>query len=260
MIRCGDFLASYRDAESGLPLPSYDLWEERWGVHTFTVAAVFAGLKAAESFADFFGNTKRKKIYGRAAGQVRDAMARHLFDPGRKRFLRSIEPRGDGTFVPDVTVDASIYAPFYFGVFPPDDERVVSTMHAIREKLWVKTPVGGIARYEGDGYHAAAAGHPDVPGNPWFVCTLWYAQWLIAKARSGEELREAIPILEWVASKALPSGVLAEQVHPFTGRPLSVSPLTWSHAAFVTTVLEYVEKSEQLALCPTCGQPVRAKP
>jgi GH15 family glucan-1,4-alpha-glucosidase len=40
----------------------------------------------------------------------------------------------------------------------------------------------------------------------------------------------------------LPSGVLAEQVHPVTYRPLSVSPLTWSHAAFVTTILEYVEK------------------
>ena len=28
---CGDFIASYRDPATGLPLPSYDLWEERRG-------------------------------------------------------------------------------------------------------------------------------------------------------------------------------------------------------------------------------------
>jgi GH15 family glucan-1,4-alpha-glucosidase len=40
--------------------------------------------------------------------------------------------------------------------------------------------------------------------------------------------------------------VLAEQVHPITGHPLSVSPLTWSHSAFVWAVLLYVEKFQAL--------------
>ena len=40
----------YRDPRTGLPLPSYDLWEERWGVHAFTVATVYGGLKAAQEF------------------------------------------------------------------------------------------------------------------------------------------------------------------------------------------------------------------
>ena len=73
--------------------------------------------------------------------------------------------------------------------------------------------------------------------------TLWLAQWHIAKAETPEELREAVPFLEWAASRALPSGVLAEQVHPFTNQLLSVSPFTWSHAAFVTAVLEYTNKA-----------------
>jgi hypothetical protein len=54
----------------------------------------------------------------------------------------------------------------------------------------------------------------------------------------------------------LPSGVLAEQVHPYTNQPLSVSPLTWSHAAFVTTVLEYLNKLEETDICPSCGNPM----
>jgi len=49
VIRCGDFLASYRDGKTGLPLPSYDLWEEKWGIHTFTVSTVYAGIRAAEN-------------------------------------------------------------------------------------------------------------------------------------------------------------------------------------------------------------------
>jgi GH15 family glucan-1,4-alpha-glucosidase len=53
VIRCGDFLASYRDNKTGLPLPSYDLWEEKWGVHTFTVSAVYVD-QAAEKFVNFF--------------------------------------------------------------------------------------------------------------------------------------------------------------------------------------------------------------
>ena len=36
--------------------------------------------------------------------------------------------------------------------------------------------------------------------------------------------------------------VLAEQVHPYTGGPLSVSPLTWSHATLVSVVGNYVRR------------------
>ncbi|HKN87214.1 MAG TPA: hypothetical protein VJV04_10170 [Nitrospiraceae bacterium] len=39
--QAADFLTAYRDAETGLPLPSYDLWEERRGVTAFTYGAVW---------------------------------------------------------------------------------------------------------------------------------------------------------------------------------------------------------------------------
>ena len=69
------------------------------------------------------------------------------------------------------------------------------------------------------------------------------------------ELEQALPILNWVVSRALPSGVLAEQVHPYTDAPLSVSPLTWSHSTMVLTVVEYLEKLRALSPCATCGGP-----
>jgi len=256
VIRCGDFLASYRDTKTWLPLPSYDIWEEKWGIHTFTVSAVYAGLKAAENFSNFFGDARRTKIYREASEEVKTAMDKYLYSRKYQRFLKTITPHNDGSFDLDLTIDASIYAPFYFGVFQPDDEMVVHTMNAIKEQLWVKTEVGGIGRYEGDSYHKVTDNIEEMPGNPWFICTLWLAQWYIAKAKNIQELKEAIHILKWVASRSLPSGVLAEQVHPYTNQPLSVSPLTWSHAAFVTTVLEYLNKLEKTYICTSCGKPL----
>jgi ferredoxin len=133
---------------------------------------------------------------------------------------------------------------------------VISTMKAIEEKLWVKTRVGGVARYENDYYHRVSSDIASVPGNPWFICTLWLADYYITRAKSAADLKLALPIFEWTASHALESGVLAEQVNPYTNEPISVSPLTWSHATVVSTVIKYLEKLEELQTCDTCYQPV----
>src|SRR5205085_8232416 len=95
-----------------------------------------------------------------------------------------------------------------------------------------------------------------VPGNPWFICTLWLADYFITRAKTTAELKLALPIFEWTASHSLESGVLAEQVNPYTNEPISVSPLTWSHATVVSTVIKYLEKLEELQNCTTCHQPV----
>ncbi|MGQ9532008.1 MAG: hypothetical protein ACUVTQ_04265 [Desulfotomaculales bacterium] len=46
--------------------------------------------------------------------------------------------------------------------------------------------------------------------------------------------------------KVCPGGLLPEQLHPFTGEPLSVSPLTWSHGTLVLAVERYVAKYREL--------------
>jgi GH15 family glucan-1,4-alpha-glucosidase len=127
-------------------------------------------------------------------------------------------------------------------MFAPDDPMIVATMRAIEEELWVKTAVGGVARYQDDYYHQVRHDVATVPGNPWFICTLWLAEWYIACARTQDDLERPLQLLNWVADHALASGVLAEQLHPETGAPLSVSPLTWSHAAFVQTICRYMER------------------
>jgi oligosaccharide amylase len=259
ITRPAEFLLAYRDQRTGLPLPSWDLWEERRGVHAFTNAAVYAGLLAAAHFAAGFGEQVLAGRFQSGAEAVKAATETYLFDREHNRFLRSLLVQPDGSLAPDRTLDASLAGLFLFGMLEAHDARMVATMQAVQERLWVQTPIGGLARYENDPYQRVSDDVQHVPGNPWFICTLWLAEWAIASATSPGELEPALPILHWTVDRALPSGVLAEQVHPYTGAPLSVSPLTWSHSTLVGTVMRYLERRSDLARAAP-GVPARDPP
>jgi GH15 family glucan-1,4-alpha-glucosidase len=245
ILKCADFLVAYRDAETLLPTPSYDLWEERYGVHAYTVATVISGLRGAANFAKVFQDSARAEAYDSVADHMVDGIVEHLYDRGKRRYARSGYRNGNG-YELDEVIDVSLLGLATFGVLPPTDARVVETAEAIRDQLQCNTPIGGVARYRNDRYQREIDVPQDVPGNPWFISTLWLGEYEIARAETLEQLREAFPYLEWCAKNALPSGVLAEQVHPMNGHPLSVSPLTWSHSAFVWVILSYVEKFHAL--------------
>ena len=243
ITKCADFLVDFRDSETGLPLPSWNLWEDRRGVHTFTCSTVVAGLRAAANFGDHFGESVKAEVYQKAADEIVAAMREHLYRPEIGRFLRSLQVSGDGLLVPDGTVDASLFGVFYFGCFDVDDEMVAGTMKAVEDSLTNKTDFSGVARFENDGYMRVS---DSITGNSWFICTLWLAEYYIAKAKTVNDLSRALEILQWTVDRSLASGVLAEQVDPLTGEELSVSPLTWSHSTYVATVHSYLKKLKML--------------
>jgi GH15 family glucan-1,4-alpha-glucosidase len=245
VIRPAEWILEYRDL-AGLPHPSWDLWEERRGVHTFTVAATIGALRAASEFARDFGEVDRAAKYAEEAERMRGALRKHFWDGAQGRFARMATPENGG-YALDMTADSANYALFAFGAFEARDPMVEAEMRRLRERLWVKTDIGGCARYEKDYFHQVEREKTElVPGNPWVICTLWHAQHAIARASNVGELREALPYLEWAAARAFESGVLAEQFHPYTGAPIGVSPLTWSHATVVTVVVEYLRKLQQV--------------
>ena len=239
--KSADFLVRHRDPETLLPTPSYDLWEERLGVHTFTVAAVIAGLWAAANFARIFKDVSLVDKYDTAAEQIKEGLSKHLYHTGLKRYARTGYRKGKG-YELDEVIDVSMLGLTTLGTLPAQDPQMVETAEAIRQQLWLKTSVGGCARYQNDMYQQPNESPPDIPGNPWFISTLWLGEYFIANAESVQELHEALPYLEWCEKNALPSGVFAEQVHPLNSSPRSVSPLTWSHSSFVWAVLQYTEK------------------
>jgi GH15 family glucan-1,4-alpha-glucosidase len=254
VTRPADFLVSHVDQSTGLPLPSYDLWEERWGVHTFTVAAVIVGLRAASRLATEFGETERSGRYLAAAERMLEGARAVLWSEEKQRFARMATPDPSG-YTLDMTADASIFGLALLGALPADDPQVVSTLEQVESRLWVQTDVGGMARYENDYYHQVEKKDTTrVPGNPWFICTMWLARYRLQRARTQEDLAPGLKLIEWAAERAFPSGTMAEQLHPYTGEPLSVSPLTWSHAEYVRTVQEYIERHARANLCSACGQ------
>jgi glucoamylase len=241
VVQPADFLTRFRDAETGLPLPSFDLWEERQGVFTFTCAAVWAGLTAAAEIAKLFNDQERRAVWLEAADRMRTATMERLWIESEQRFARGLVLRDDDTLELDPTVDASAFAVFHFGMFPAASAPVEGTMRAIRERLAVQTDAGGIARYERDSYHQISEDTERIPGNPWIICTLWLAEHIVATARRVPELEGALDLVRWARSKASSSLILPEQINPYDGQPLSVAPLTWSHAQVVSVVRGYLD-------------------
>lgn len=241
-----NFMVSFREPHTKLVAPSYDLWEERYGIHAFTLASVYAGLRAAANFAEIFGETDFATTYRAAAEEIKAATHQYLWNETTQRFSRRLLVDNQGTITHDDTMDMAICALFITGMIDCADPKMSKTVDALCARLQVKTKVGGYARYENDYYHQVSKDIANVPGNPWFICSCWAAQYQIAKAQSDQELHASLPMLQWVVDHALPSGVLAEQVDPYTDAPLSASPLTWSHAEYIATVRWYAGKHQRL--------------
>ncbi len=252
--KAAHFLMEYVDQRSGLPLPSYDLWEEQKGIFSYTCSTVYGGLMAAAYLANIVGHDEHARKYTLAAARVKKAMLANLYCTDHDHFVKKLERNEDGTLVKDCKADASVAGIFLFGVLPADDPKVVNTMKYIKEKLSVKTHIGGLARYERDSYQAVENYPPEVPGNPWIITTLWYAEWLmmISKNVDSTEFKEAMDLLNWATKQADTTGVLPEQLNPYTGEHLSVAPLTWSHSTYVDAIMLYRQKLTDFGICINC--------
>lgn len=244
--KAAQFLVDFREDDTGLPLPSYDPWEEQRGIFTYTTACTIAGLHGAAKIAQLLGHHRHSERFEAAADEMKQAFLFHLYDEETGRFMKKIVRKDGVTIERDTTPDASMVVIWTLGILPADDPRVVSTMNQLNELLSVRTSIGGWARYTNDHYQESVPVGGAIPGNPWIITTLWYAQWLIARASTTADLVRPREILEWVKRFASPSGILAEQLHPLTGAPLSVAPLTWSHATYVETFLCFVDKEKEI--------------
>ena len=212
-----NFLTQFRDGETGLPAPSFDLWEERLGIHTYSTAAVIHGLERAARIAHELGkDPTRWRI---ASQEIHAAALTHLWNWERGRFVRSLAPREE-------RLDASVLLAFKLGLLEATDPRARQTVDEIEKRLW-SPKVGGVARFEGDEYY----GHE----NPWIICTLWLAE---ARLLLGDRAR-CRELIEWVAQRATPTNLLPEQLDAEKGEPRSATPLTWSHSTFVDVVHKY---------------------
>lgn len=229
-----DWMAEYTDETTGLPKPSYDLWEEKFLTTTFTTATVYAALHAAADLADV-SNDKQNAVKWRSAADDIQAQAhKYLFNKDRKCFYKGLIPKDDKIEY-DQTIDASsIYGAFMFGLFGMTSDEVVDSVDTYLRTFHTDNGIVAYPRYEYDAYHRV---DPNSLGNWWFISTLWMAQYSIETNQP--ELARSV--LTWINGISSQTSIMSEQISPIDHSLISPSPLTWSHAEYLSTLLDTIE-------------------
>lgn len=209
------------DKEEALK-PSYDLWEESEGIHTYSIAAIYSSLEIMQKIymilLPLYENNRLKQeklrkqsiILEKLAPKVKEYILKNCYDENLKVFVRNNK---------DKKMDISLLglvAPF--NVLTPADKKMKNTVERIN--LTIRTYTGGYLRYEGDNY----AG-----GNPWVIANLWMAEYYI-KDKNYDEARKCF---EFVVKTCSEHGFLGEQIDNEKMKPAWVVGLGWSHAMFI---------------------------
>ena len=231
------FLAGYIDSTTGLPKPSYDLWEEQFLTTTYTTATVYGALLAAADMAEDIKDQRSAVRWRAVAEDIRLAAHSHLYNKDRGAFYKGLKIV-DKVVEPIGVIDvSSIYGAFVFNLFDLDSEEMISAVRTAYEHLTMqdKPHIKGFARYEDDYYYRI---NKNEPGNPWFITTLWLAQYHI----ENNEIDKADELISWCKENMFLSGVLSEQFNTKTESFLSVAPLAWSQAEYLNTIIDRYSK------------------
>ena len=207
---------------------SYDLWEETEGIHTYSLAVIFAAfesmLQIYEVVKPSFENNRIKLEKIRNDSEkiknylkpIKEYINTKLYDSEKNTFLRNNK---------DSKMDISLLGlvtPFH--IFSAKEKKVSNTIDRIA--LTLRTYTGGYLRYEDDHYLEG--------NNPWVISNLWLAWYYI----ENEEPKKAKECFDFVVSTSLPNGFLGEQINNQTMQPKWVIGLGWSHALYVVVLSE----------------------
>jgi GH15 family glucan-1,4-alpha-glucosidase len=237
VVPMANFMVEYVNKLTGLPRPSYDLWEQTFLTSTYSTAVVFAALNAASDLATAANDPDNAVKWRVTASEIQSSAHKLLYNEERKMFYRGITTKGD-KIIKDPVIDcSSIFGAYIFGLFAPDSNEIISSVETIKELFGINNGAPGLPRYENDDYRRISNG---ITGNYWFITSFWLAQYYI----DTDKLDEAIKILDWAKMHSLRSGMMAEQLDPVSNEIVSPAPLTWTHAEYVTTLLNLIHKKK----------------
>lgn len=228
-----NFMASFVDETSGLPKPSYDLWEQTFSTSTYTTAITYAALIAASDLASAAKDSDNAVRWRSVANDIQSAAHKHLYNNEKKVFYRGINVRKGQIIYDDVVDTSSLYGSYTFGLFAADSDEIKTSVATVEQIFGINDGAIGLPRYEDDPYRRAS---PGVTGNYWFICSFWLAQYYI----DINSVDKAVRILDWAKSHAMSTGVMGEQLDPVTSQIVSPAPLTWSHAEYISTLLDAI--------------------
>lgn len=233
VVPMANFLANFVNNKTGLPHPSYDLWEEVYLTSTYTTALTCAALFAASELAVEADDKNNAVAWRLIASDIKSAGQKYLYNPDRQVFYKGLY-YNKGKITYNETVDSSsVLGAYLFGLFDPDSPEIKNSLQIFQQVFGVDQGAIGVPRYENDVYRRTS---PEVLGNKWPVTSLWLAQYYL----DNNQEEEALKILDWVKNHSLSTGVMPEQINPVNDSLVSPAPLTWSHAEYVSTILDMI--------------------
>lgn len=206
--------------EDFLPQPSYDLWEERKGVHLYSSVSIYEALKAGKDMLNKINRNKYKTMITKIEKDLPK-----IQNTIKEKFVENnILKRSLDNNQIDISL-LSIVTPF--DIFGINEPFVKNTVDAIEKKLHLAN--GGYLRYERDNY---------IGGNAWIISSLWLAMYYIKAGNEGK----AKELFDWVTNHADDLSFLPEQIERNGNKTAWVTQLAWSHAMYVIVRNELKEK------------------
>jgi len=207
--------------EEGWRMEDSGIWEVRGPTRHFTHSKVMAwvAFDRAVRFHEEFDRKGPVDRWRALRDEIHAQVLEHGWSQEKQSFTQS--------FGSD-ELDASLLLLPLVGFLPPDDERIVSTVAAIRREL---TDDGLVLRYR-VGEDAADDGLPGDEG-VFLPCSFWLAQVLALQGRH-EEARE---LFERLLDLRNDVGLLSEEYDPRAGRQLGNFPQAFTHLALVDAAI-----------------------
>jgi GH15 family glucan-1,4-alpha-glucosidase len=208
--------------------PDHGIWEVRGDPQHFTSSKLFAwvAMDRGARLAEMHQEWDLARRWQSGADAVREDLLAQGVDE------RGVFVQHYGT----TALDASALLVPLVRLLPPDDPRVVATVHAVADEL---TEQGLVLRYRPDETDDGQSGTEGT----FAICSFWLVSALveIGQTQRAEELCERL------LSHASPLGLYAEELEPHSGRHLGNFPQAFTHLGLINAVMHVIRAQEGTA-------------
>jgi GH15 family glucan-1,4-alpha-glucosidase len=214
-------LRNWRDPDRGI-------WEVRGEPKHFTSSKLmcWVAVDRGAKLAGIRGDDALVKEWQEAAAAIHEDICAHGVD-GRGVFTQHYDTS---------SLDASLLLMPLFGFLPPDDPRIIATVHAIADELSVDDLV---LRYVVDETDDGLSGDE----GSFTICSFWLVSALVEIG----QVDRARQLCEKLLSFASPLGLYAEELDPRSGRHLGNYPQAFTHLALINAVIHVIRAEDGVA-------------
>lgn len=190
-------------------------------------------LVAAAELATVAGDEESAVKWQTAADDIQQAAHKYLFNQERQVFYRGVNVV-NGQVEYDAVLDtSSVYSAFMFGLFAADSHEIKASIETVKVTFNLSEQNPGLPRYRTT---ITAELSQILTGTYGLFVLCEKAQYDIENGNADS----AMVVLNWVKSHALTTGMMAEQLDPIDDTIVSPAPLTWTHAEYVSTLIDLI--------------------